>query len=186
MKTSSEHIGFIGLGNMGGAIALRLLRAGYPMTVLDLDQDKMKGLTNEGADAAATPREVAERSTVVLASLQPDVVEEVTCGKNGIAEAKRENLAFEQHDAGACCRSVRVFARARHRDARCAGERSRHWRNQRQLNDLCRRKLSDLSTLLTYSSTRRAYGHLFGKERQWTDRQTDQSNDAGHVRAGNL
>jgi len=94
MKTSSEHIGFIGLGNMGGAIALRLLRAGYPMTVLDLDQDKMKGLTNEGADVAATPREVAERSTVVLASLQPDVVEEVACGKNGIAEAKKENLAF--------------------------------------------------------------------------------------------
>ena len=94
MKTSSEHVGFIGLGNMGGAIALRLLRAGYPMTVLDLDQDKMKGLTNEGADVAATPREVAERSTVVLASLQPDVVEEVACGKNGIAEAKKENLAF--------------------------------------------------------------------------------------------
>ena len=94
MKTSSEHVGFIGLGNMGGAIALRLLRAGYPMTVLDLDQDKMKGLTSEGADVAATPREVAERSTVVLASLQPDVVEEVACGKNGIAEAKKENLAF--------------------------------------------------------------------------------------------
>jgi len=94
MTISGEHIGFIGLGNMGGAIALRLLRAGYPMTVLDLDQDKMKGLTNEGADAAATPREVAERSTVVLASLQPDVVEEVACGKNGIAEAKKENLAF--------------------------------------------------------------------------------------------
>jgi len=94
MKTSSEHVGFIGLGNMGGAIALRLLRAGYPMTVLDLDQDKMKGLTTEGADVAATPREVAERSTVVLASLQPDVVEEVACGKNGIAEAKKENLAF--------------------------------------------------------------------------------------------
>src|SRR5437870_3347723 len=94
MKTSSEHVGFIGLGNMGGAIALRLMRAGYPMTILDLDQDKMKGLTNEGADVAATPREVAERSTVVLASLQPDVVEEVACGKNGIAEAKKENLAF--------------------------------------------------------------------------------------------
>jgi len=94
MKTSSEHIGFIGLGNMGGAIALRLLRAGYPMTVLDLDQDKMKRLTNEGADVAATPREVAERSTIVLASLQPDAVEGVTCGRNGIAEAQKEGLAF--------------------------------------------------------------------------------------------
>ena len=34
-----EHLGFIGLGNMGGAIALRLLRAGYPLTVLDLDHE---------------------------------------------------------------------------------------------------------------------------------------------------
>src|SRR5438093_11232204 len=94
MKISSEHIGFIGLGNMGGAIALRLLRAGYPMPVLDLDQDKMKGLTNEGADTTATPQEVAERSTVVLAPLQPDVVDDVTYGKDGIAQAKDENLAL--------------------------------------------------------------------------------------------
>ncbi|MDH3445582.1 MAG: NAD(P)-binding domain-containing protein, partial [Deltaproteobacteria bacterium] len=30
-----EKLGFIGLGNMGGPIALRLLRAGFSMTVLD-------------------------------------------------------------------------------------------------------------------------------------------------------
>jgi 3-hydroxyisobutyrate dehydrogenase-like beta-hydroxyacid dehydrogenase len=79
---------------MGGAIALRLLRAGYPMTVLDLDQTKTKPLVNEGASGAATPREVAQQSTIVLASLQHEVVEEITCGKNGIAEAKREGLPF--------------------------------------------------------------------------------------------
>jgi 3-hydroxyisobutyrate dehydrogenase-like beta-hydroxyacid dehydrogenase len=94
MTTSGEHVGFIGLGNMGGAIALRLLRAGYPMTVLDLDQTRMKPLVNEGASTAATPREVAQQSTIVLASLQHEVVEEITCGKNGIAEAKREGLSF--------------------------------------------------------------------------------------------
>ena len=99
MKTNNstapfEHLGFIGLGNMGGAIALRLLRAGYPMTVLDLDADKMKGLIKEGANTAASPKEVAERSTIVIASLQPDNVEEVTCGKNGIQEAKKDGLVF--------------------------------------------------------------------------------------------
>ena len=94
MTTSGEHVGFIGLGNMGGAIALRLLRAGYPMTVLDLDQTRMKPLSSEGASTAATPREVAQKSTIVLASLQHEVVEEITCGKNGIAEAKREGLSF--------------------------------------------------------------------------------------------
>jgi 3-hydroxyisobutyrate dehydrogenase-like beta-hydroxyacid dehydrogenase len=89
-----ERLGFIGLGNMGGAIALRLLRAGYPMTVLDLDTDKMKGLVKEGAGAAASPKEIAERSTIVIGSLQPDNVEEVACGKNGILEAKKDGLVF--------------------------------------------------------------------------------------------
>jgi len=96
MKTfsSNERLGFIGLGNMGGAIALRLLRAGYPLTILDLDADKMGGLLKEGATAAATPREVAERSTIVLASLQPDDVEKVACGADGIAESTNKNVVF--------------------------------------------------------------------------------------------
>jgi len=94
MTTSGEHIGFIGLGNMGGAIALRLLRAGYPLTVLDLDAKKMAGLIKEGAATAATPREVAECSTIVIASLQPDDAETVACGAGGIAEAKKNGLSF--------------------------------------------------------------------------------------------
>ncbi|MBI4488189.1 MAG: NAD(P)-dependent oxidoreductase [Deltaproteobacteria bacterium] len=91
---SFERIGFIGLGNMGGAIALRLLRAGYSMTVLDVEEDKMKGLIREGASAASTPREVAEQSSIIIASLQSDVVEEVVCGRNGIAEAEKAGLVF--------------------------------------------------------------------------------------------
>jgi 3-hydroxyisobutyrate dehydrogenase-like beta-hydroxyacid dehydrogenase len=99
MKTKNstaplERLGFIGLGNMGGAIALRLLRAGYPLTILDLAADRMAGLVKEGATTAVTPREVAERSTIVIASLQPDDVEAVACGANGIAEAKQNDLVF--------------------------------------------------------------------------------------------
>jgi 3-hydroxyisobutyrate dehydrogenase-like beta-hydroxyacid dehydrogenase len=89
-----ERLGFIGLGNMGGAIALRLLRAGYPVTVLDLDQEKMHGLIKAGATVAATPSEVADASTIVLASLQPADVEKVACGKDGITETKNDHLVF--------------------------------------------------------------------------------------------
>jgi 3-hydroxyisobutyrate dehydrogenase-like beta-hydroxyacid dehydrogenase len=89
-----ERLGFIGLGNMGGAIALRLRRAGYPLTVLDLDAEKMKELIKEGASTAASPKEVAERSTIVIASLQADNVEEVACGKSGILEAEKDGLVF--------------------------------------------------------------------------------------------
>src|SRR5262245_19274708 len=94
MTTSDERIGFIGLGNMGGAIALRLSRAGYPMTVLDLDNEKVQPLKKCGAAIAATPKEIAERSTIVLSSLQPEDVQKVACGENGIAEAKKDGLVF--------------------------------------------------------------------------------------------
>jgi 2-hydroxy-3-oxopropionate reductase len=94
MKTSDEQIGFIGLGNMGGAIAVRLLQAGYPLTVLDLDKDKMRALAQKGAATAATPKELAEKSTIVLASLQPEDVKQVACGENGIGEAKKAGLVF--------------------------------------------------------------------------------------------
>lgn len=94
IESSNERLGFIGLGNMGGAIALRLLRAGYPLTIVDLAADRMAGLIKEGATTAATPREVAERSTIVLASLQPDDVEKVACGADGIAAAKNPGLVF--------------------------------------------------------------------------------------------
>ena len=90
----SERIGFIGLGNMGGAIALRLLRAGYPMTVLDLEGDKMKPLVNEGASSATSPKEVAQQSNIVLASLQSDALEEVACGSNGIVADANDSLVF--------------------------------------------------------------------------------------------
>ena len=89
-----ERVGFIGLGNMGGAIALRLLRAGYPLTVLDLDENKVRPLVAEGAKSAASPRELAQRSTIVVASLQSGAVEEVACGKDGIVHGENKNLAF--------------------------------------------------------------------------------------------
>ena len=120
MKTNNstapfERLGFIGLGNMGGAIALRLLHAGYPLTVLDLENEKMQALKNNGAGVAATPKEVAERSTIVLASLQPSDVEKVACGENGIAEANKDSLVFVDLSSTAPELAIKVSASLRAR-----------------------------------------------------------------------
>jgi 3-hydroxyisobutyrate dehydrogenase-like beta-hydroxyacid dehydrogenase len=88
-----EPLGFIGLGNMGGPIALRLVRAGYRMTVLDLDEKKMAPLVTEGAVPAKTAAGVARSSSVVFTSLHPEGVEQVILGEEGVAEAAREGLA---------------------------------------------------------------------------------------------
>jgi 3-hydroxyisobutyrate dehydrogenase-like beta-hydroxyacid dehydrogenase len=89
-----DTVGFIGLGNMGGAIALRLRRAGFPMTVLDLDRKRMQPLLRAGALAASTPTEIAARSTIILSSLQSSAVEEVTLGKRGIIAGGKKGLVF--------------------------------------------------------------------------------------------
>src|SRR5437870_6669750 len=91
---SFERIGFVGLGNMGGPIALRLLRAGFPMRVLDLDREKMRPLVEEGALTGLSPAEVAECCTVVIASLQSSALEEVALGAQGIVKGGKQGLVF--------------------------------------------------------------------------------------------
>lgn len=81
----SEKLGFIGLGIMGGGMAANLVRAGFDVTVWNRTASKMAPVTDLGASAAGSPREVAERSSVVLICVSdtPDVVA-VTEGPDGI------------------------------------------------------------------------------------------------------
>lgn len=81
-------IGFIGLGIMGQPMAHNLLKAGYSLVVHDHHRPPVSELVKAGGEEAASAREVAERSEIVITML-PDSpqVEEVVLGKNGILEA---------------------------------------------------------------------------------------------------
>ena len=77
-------IGFIGLGNMGSAMAMNLLRAGHNLTVYNRTAQKAKPLLDQGARAAADPAE-ASRADVVFTMLADDpAVESVSFGESGI------------------------------------------------------------------------------------------------------
>lgn len=89
-----EKIGFIGLGIMGKPMALHLLKAGYPISVLE--KNKASGeLMNAGASSFATAREIAGHSDIVITML-PDSpqVEEVVLGKDGVKEGLKEGGLF--------------------------------------------------------------------------------------------
>jgi 3-hydroxyisobutyrate dehydrogenase len=68
-------VGFIGVGNMGNPMAANVLKAGFPMTVFDVNPKAMENLVQAGARKAGSAREVVESSEVVLTSLpaSPDV-----------------------------------------------------------------------------------------------------------------
>ncbi len=88
-----ERIGFIGLGIMGKPMARNLVKAGYPLTVYNRSRGAVDELAAEGATPASSPREVAERSDVVITML-PDVptVERVIAGENGVLEGSRPGM----------------------------------------------------------------------------------------------
>jgi 2-hydroxy-3-oxopropionate reductase len=83
-------IGFIGLGIMGKPMVRNLMRAGYAVTVRDVVPGPVEELMTEGATSAATAREVAA-STDVLITMLPDSpdVEAVYLGPDGALAAAR-------------------------------------------------------------------------------------------------
>lgn len=83
-------VGFIGLGIMGGPMALNLLHAGYPLVVHNRTRAREEPLVSEGASAAGSPRDVAAASDVVITMLpdSPDV-EAVYFGDDGVLAGAR-------------------------------------------------------------------------------------------------
>jgi 3-hydroxyisobutyrate dehydrogenase len=79
------RVGFIGLGNMGGAMARNVQRAGYPLTVHDLRPEAAQGLIALGARWGATPADVLRQVDVVVTMVfGPRQVAEVVRGEHGL------------------------------------------------------------------------------------------------------
>jgi len=92
-----KKLGFIGLGNMGKPTAINLARAGYPLTVHDIRPEPVQELVKAGAEAASSPREVAENSEVVITMVTSSPhVEQVMFGPDGVfAGLKKGNIIID-------------------------------------------------------------------------------------------
>jgi 2-hydroxy-3-oxopropionate reductase len=84
---SKPKIGFVGLGIMGTPMVKNLLNAGYELIVHDLNRDAVRNLVAAGAEPANSPKEIAQKSQVIITML-PDSphVEAVALGPNGLIE----------------------------------------------------------------------------------------------------
>jgi len=83
-------IGFIGLGQMGAAIAANLVRAGHQVAVWNRSDAKARNLVALGAVLAADPKGAASGREVVMTMLADDAaLEAVLSGKEGILEGLR-------------------------------------------------------------------------------------------------
>jgi hypothetical protein len=84
------EIGFIGLGNMGFPMARRLIQNEHDVVAFDTSGAALERVVALGAQAASSPREVADRAETVLASLpSPAASLEVATGATGVIAGAR-------------------------------------------------------------------------------------------------
>ena len=84
------EIGFIGLGKMGFPMARRLMEARHQLTVFDTRKEAVDQLVALGAQAASSPRDIADRAETVMASLPSlQASLEVATGDGGVIEGSR-------------------------------------------------------------------------------------------------
>ena len=89
-------VGFIGLGIMGSRQAASLRREGFELTVFNRTRERAEEwAAANGGHVAGSPREVAERSDVVITMVvDGGQVEELLLGEGGAAEGARDGTLF--------------------------------------------------------------------------------------------
>ncbi|MDP3897404.1 MAG: NAD(P)-dependent oxidoreductase [Mesorhizobium sp.] len=89
---SHENIGFAGLGLMGHGMASNILKKGFPLAVLaHRSRANVDDLIGKGAREAASPRQLAEMSDIVVLCVTGSVqVEQLVLGEDGLAAAGKK------------------------------------------------------------------------------------------------
>ncbi len=125
MTETNQSVGFIGLGNMGSAMAKNLAQAGFRLRVWNRNSQKAKERVRDlpRAQLCNTPREATEGSQFVFSSLANDeAVRAVTFGPDGTlsgmdkdctrVEASTISVALSQELESAHAKAQRRFVAA--------------------------------------------------------------------------
>lgn len=110
------RVGFIGLGDMGGAMASNLVPKGFDARVYDVDPRPMETLVAAGAKAASSCREVGEHAEVLSVCVPADAhVEAVLLGEDGALAGMSAGSIVAIHSTVQPATIERMAAAARER-----------------------------------------------------------------------
>jgi len=113
---TTEHCGFVGLGDQGGGIALRMAQQGIPLTVWARRPEVLGRLIDAGATVASSLAELGSSCPLVAVCVRTDDdVRDVTLGEGGLlaAMAAGSSLAVHSTVAPATVRAVAAEGAAR-------------------------------------------------------------------------
>ncbi|GAC1368182.1 MAG: NAD(P)-dependent oxidoreductase [Ktedonobacteraceae bacterium] len=94
-QTQKPRIGFIGMGSMGSLMAMRLLQAGYSLSVYDRTKEKAQEAAQHGAHVTETARELALQSDYVLSCVTDNhALQALMHGPQGAIAGARAGVVF--------------------------------------------------------------------------------------------
>jgi 3-hydroxyisobutyrate dehydrogenase-like beta-hydroxyacid dehydrogenase len=97
----TETLGFVGVGNMGGPMANRLLDAGHRLVVYDIRDETVAPLAQRGAAKADSSRAIADAADIVFFSLpEPDDVRGEAIGGKGVIAGHRAKILVDLSTTG--------------------------------------------------------------------------------------
>src|SRR5262249_20000227 len=100
-RSLTMRIGFIGLGNMGGPMALNLIKAGHALIVHDVRREAAAPHLEKGATWADNPRALARARELILRSLPGrKEVEAVALGPDGIIHGAQPGSVYADLSTG--------------------------------------------------------------------------------------
>jgi 3-hydroxyisobutyrate dehydrogenase-like beta-hydroxyacid dehydrogenase len=86
--TTTEPVGFIGTGNMGSAMAGRLLGAGFELLAYDRDPRQLVRLADRGATICTSVRDTTHRGGVVISMVTDDsALRSVSLASGGVLDS---------------------------------------------------------------------------------------------------
>jgi 3-hydroxyisobutyrate dehydrogenase-like beta-hydroxyacid dehydrogenase len=115
--TPQSRIGFIGLGLMGGGMAMNILKKHGQLNVCDLDERALAPLLEAGAVRMDSPRALGAASDIVLTSLpDPAISKRVVLGAQGLIEglAAESTVIGMSTDGIETVREIQAALAARH------------------------------------------------------------------------
>ena len=81
----ADRVGYIGLGDMGRAMASNLAPKGFATTVYDIDESRVSAVVATGAKAASSPKTTAENADILCICVRTDQqVLDVIAGDDGV------------------------------------------------------------------------------------------------------
>jgi 2-hydroxy-3-oxopropionate reductase len=90
-----KRVGFIGLGVMGKAMATRIARNGYPLTVFDIQKEPLAEMEKLGARVAESAGEVGKKSDTIIVMVRDyQQVKDVVLPPDGALSGMRQGTTL--------------------------------------------------------------------------------------------